>query len=101
MPLSPHQVVLQSRLLEEPFPIPSLEIVEFFDEDEGELTFGLDVWFVKPFLVNHGIMRGNRDVFALLGVSGARLPCPGLGDCASGAIPGGFQCPDGRQPKRV
>ena len=43
VPLSPHQVSLQSRLLEEPFPVPSVEIAETFDEDEGELTFGLDV----------------------------------------------------------
>ena len=100
MPLSPHQVSFQSRLLEESLSLLLLERIEFFDEDEIELTLELDVWFFEALLVSHGIMRGNRDVFALLGESGPGLACPGCCGRPS-TTPGGFQCAAGLQPRRL
>ena len=43
MPLSPHQVSFQSRLLGESHSLILLERVEFFDEDEVELIVGPEV----------------------------------------------------------
>lgn len=99
MPLSPHQVSLQSRLLGEAFSWLLLGVFVSF-KDESELTFEPHDWLAEAFPFSHEVRRGSREVVALLGGSGPGLACTEVWDRPSTA-PGGFQWSVGRQPKRL